>query len=128
MAQQVENIPIKSFLLYFKLKPSAQKRIPELADIDLADLAGHPRLIQLSKTCISGLTAYIDNFDDPTQPPAVRHVDYLKSLRPDDLKLFNKVLYNIMEEELGDSFTYQARQAWKNGLIACDKSFRASSH
>lgn len=123
IAQEVKSIPPKAFLLYFKLKPSAQQMIPEFANIDLVDLASDPRFIKLSTTCVSGLSAYINSFDDPSQPPPV-HVDYLKPLKPDDLKLFNKVLYSVMEEELGDSFVYEARQAWKNGLIACDSAFR----
>lgn len=124
MAKKDGNIAPKAFILFFKLKPDAQKLFPAFADVELADLPTNYQFLNQAYTCLSSLNIYIDNLGKNMGQCPYINSSYFKSLKPDDLKLFNKVLYNVMEEELGESFTTEARKTWKDGLIACDSAFR----
>lgn len=124
VAKKNGHLAPKAFLLYFKLKPSAQKLFPAFADVDVANLPTNYQFLNQVYTCLSGLNAYIETLGkNPANCPYLNS-PYFKAMRPDDLKLFNKVLFDVMESVLGNSFTIEARKAWKDGIIACDSALR----
>ena len=108
------------------MNPLAQKKFPIFADVDLADLPTNSHFLNQAYTCLAGLNAYIGNLGkSPKQCPYLNSPAF-KSVKPDELKLFNEILFNVMEEELGQSFSSEAKQAWKSGLTACDAALRKS--
>jgi hemoglobin-like flavoprotein len=126
VARKNGNIAPKAFIRYFKLKPETQKKFPAFADVDLADLPTNMHFLNQAFTCVSGLNAYIDNLGkNPKNCPYLTSPK-LKAIKPDELQLFGQVMFNVMEEELGQSFSTGAKKAWKNGLTACDIAFRKS--
>ena len=126
VAKKNGNIAPKAFIRYFKLKPEAQKKFAAFANVDLADLPTNSHFLNQAYTCLAGLNAYIANLGkNPKQCPYLNSPVF-KSVKPDELKLFGEVLYAVMGEELGKSFTSEARKAWKDGLTACDIAFRKS--
>lgn len=126
VAKKNGNIAPKAFIRYFKLKPEAQKKFAAFADVDLADLPTNSHFLNQAYTCLAGLNAYIDNLGkNPKNCPYLNSPAF-KDVKPDELKLFGEVMFNVMEEELGQSFSPEARKAWKDGLTACDVAFRRS--
>lgn len=126
IAKKNGNIAPKSFIRYFKLKPEAQQEFSAFAHVSLADLPSNLEFLNQAYTCLAGLNAYIDNLGK-----SPKHCPYLnspafKAVKPDDLKLFGEVMFSVMEEELGQSFTLEAKQAWKDSLTACNAAFRKS--
>lgn len=126
IAKKNGNIAPKAFIRYFKVKPEAQKQFAAFANVDLADLPTNSHFLNQVYTCLAGLNAYIENLGkNPKQCPHLNSPAF-KAVKPDELKLFGEVMFTVMEEELGQSFSSEARMAWKDGLTACDIAFRKS--
>ncbi len=113
-------------MLYFKLKPDAQKLFPAFSNVSRIDLPTDLNFLRQAYTCLAGLNAYIGNLGKNPKDCPYLNSPYLKTIIPDDLKLFNKVMFNVMEKELGEAFSSRARKVWKDSLIACDIAFRKS--
>ena len=126
IAKKNGNIAPKAFIRYFKVKPEAQKQFAAFANVDLADLPTNSHFLNQVYTCLAGLNAYIENLGkNPKQCPHLNSPAF-KAVKPDELKLFGEVMFTVMEEELGQSFSSEARKSWKDGLTACDIAFRKS--
>ena len=126
VAKKNGNIAPKSFIRYFKLNPAAQKQFPLFADVDLADLPTNLNFLNQAYTCLAGLNAYVENLGKSPKGCPYLNSPAFKSVKPDELKLFGEVMFGVMEEELGQSFSAEAKQVWKDGLTACDAAFRKS--
>lgn len=124
VAKKNGNIAPKSFIRYFKLNPSAQKKFPIFADVAISDLPTNAHFLNQAYSCLAGLNAYVENLGKSPKPCPYLNSPAFKAIKPDELKLYLEVLYNVMEEELGDSFSSEAKQAWKSSLKACDVAFR----
>ena len=126
IAKKNGNIAPKAFIRYFQLKPEAQKKFAAFANVALADLPTNSHFLNQAYTCLAGLNVYIENLGK--NPKQCHHLNSpaFKAIKPDELKLFGEVMYMVMEEELGLSFSSEARKTWKDGLTACDIAFRKS--
>lgn len=126
IAKKNGNIAPKSFIQYFRLIPAAQQQFPIFADVSLADLPTNPHFLNQAYTCLAGMNAYIESLGkNPKACPYLNNPGF-KSIKPDELKTYLGVLFNVMQDELGDSFTPEAQKAWQDGLNACDAAFRKS--
>lgn len=106
--------------------PAAQKKFPIFADVSLADLPTNPHFLNQAYSCLAGLNAYVENLGKSPKACPYLNNSGLKSIKPDELQTYLGVMFNVMQEELGDSFTAEAQKAWQSSLNACDAAFRKS--
>lgn len=121
LAKKNGNIAPKAFIRYFQSKPKAQLKFRAFANVPLTKLPSNGQFQNQVYTCLSGLNAYIEHLGKSPKPCPYLTSDKYK-VEAQDLREFGQILFNVMQEEMGSSFTQEARDAFQYGLEACNSA------
>ena len=102
-----------------RIDPCCLAEIPAFFDVSLSDLPTNPHFLNQAYTCLVDLNAYLENLGKSRKAPwPYLNALAFKSIRSDELHTYLGVLFNIVQKELGDSFTAEAqKRSWKKGKI-----------
>ena len=123
VARKNGNIAPKAFIRYFRLRPEKQQAFPAFANVALADLPTNSHFLNQAYTCLAGLNTYIDYLGKSPKDCPHLNSKFFRSVPPADIQQFGEILFSVMEEELAQSFSADAKTAWKNAMKSCASAF-----
>lgn len=126
IAKKKSSIAPKIFIKYFKVKPESQSMFPAFARVPLKDLPNNKDFLLQAYTCVTSLNNYIKSLGQESAGYQYA-LDLKIPLTPDDLKTLNEIIFSVLEEELGTSFTQESRAVWQKAMRTCDAAVRKSS-
>ncbi|KZS17562.1 Hemoglobin [Daphnia magna] len=121
-AKRDGDVAPKVLFRFVKAHPEYQKKFSKFANVPQAEMMTNGNFLAQAYTILAGLNVVIQSLSSQElmagQLNALGGAHQPRGVTPAMFEEFGVILEQVLEEELGNTFSTEARQAWKNGITA----------